>query len=218
MIRDGRDCAISNERQRWTATLPWDARRRIGVAALFWEWMVRAGRRYAREHPGVCLDVRFEDLLADPRRVLHEVGRFIDHDLDYERIAANPVHALKAPNTSFRDERTLGGFNPIGRWQRHPSDDIRLCEALIGPYLEELGYQRASERAPTKPSIRTRQMRALYLGLFTAKHLVKAHTPIGGFITSTRVWHELPRTGEDPVRGIPAAPPAAVDQPSGVSR
>ena len=46
VIRDGRDCALSTDRQGWAPPLPWDARWRVGVAALFWEWMVRSGRRY----------------------------------------------------------------------------------------------------------------------------------------------------------------------------
>ena len=146
VIRDGRDCALSTDRQGWAPPLPWDANRRVGVAALFWEWMVRAGRGTGRAHPRTYMEVRFEQLIDDPRAALADVGQFIDHNLDLDRIAANPVHALKNPNTSFREERTRGEFNPIGRWKsadagRHPS--LRGADRIV---LEELGY---------KPTIRS---------------------------------------------------------------
>ena len=210
VIRDGRDCALSTDRQGWAPPLPWDANRRVGVAALFWEWMVRAGRRYGRTHPRTYMEVRFEQLIDDPRAALADVGQFIDHNLDLDRIAANPVHALKNPNTSFREERTRGEFNPIGRWKSADADDIRLCEALIGSYLEELGYEPTIRSASAGRSVLVRRMRATYLGLFEAKHLLKAHTPLGRFMTSTRVWEEQPKAGEAPVRPIPMSPlPAA---------
>ena len=42
VIRDGRDCAVSNASRRWVTTLPWDRPRRLGVAALYWEWITMA--------------------------------------------------------------------------------------------------------------------------------------------------------------------------------
>jgi hypothetical protein len=59
VVRDGRDCAISNDRQRWIRTFPWDKSRRMGVASLYWEWMVRAGRRFGSQHPERYHKLRF---------------------------------------------------------------------------------------------------------------------------------------------------------------
>jgi hypothetical protein len=205
VIRDGRDCALSTDRQGWAHPLPWDAPRRVGVAALFWEWMVRSGRRYGRAHPRTYMEVRFEQLIDGPRAVLADVGRFIDHDLDVDRIAANPVHAMKSPNTSFREEHTRGEFNPIGRWKSADAEDVRLCEALTGSYLEELGYEPAILPRSARRSLQVRRMRATYFGMFETKHLLKAHTPRGRVMTSTRVWDEQPKAGEAPVRPIAGA-------------
>jgi len=201
VIRDGRDCALSTDRQGWAPTLSFDESRRVGVEALFWEWMVRAGRRFGRTHPRTYMEVRFEHLIDDPHAALNAVGQFIDHDLDVDRIAANPVHALKTPNTSFHEERTRGEFNPIGRWKSADADDIRLCESLIGRFLDELGYERALP-VPSGRRLEKLRMRATYFGMFEAKHLLKAHTPVGRFVTSTRVWNEQPKAGESPVRPI----------------
>lgn len=209
VVRDGRDCAASIERQGYISMLPWDRRHQLGVAALFWEWMVRAGRDYAGAHPATCLEVRYEALTTDPRRALRGIGEFIQHDLDYDRIAANPVHALKQPNTSFRDERRRGDFDRVERWRARSAEDVRMCESLVGPLLDELGYPCAFRRQ--RRSIRALQMRALYLGLFALKHFLKAHTPLGPLVTSTRVWNEQPRAGEDRVRPIPAVPALSGD-------
>src|SRR5262245_15020888 len=117
VVRDGRDSALSLDRQRWMPILPWDRSRRVGVAALFWEWMVCTGIAYGRRHPSYYMEVRFEDLISEPRETLNRVGRFLDHDVDFERLQQNPVHAMNHPNTSFREEPAGSGFNPVGRWK-----------------------------------------------------------------------------------------------------
>ena len=135
VIRDGRDCALSTARQYLVAPLGLlDWRRATGVAALYWEWMVRAGRTYGGRDPADYHEVRFEELVGEPQRALEGVGRFIGHTLDFERIARSRVHALKQPNTSFREERARGCFNPVGRWKApEAADDVKLCERLVGP-------------------------------------------------------------------------------------
>jgi hypothetical protein len=207
VIRDGRDCALSNLGYDWTPALPWDKGRRLGVAALFWEWMVRSGRAYGRRHPDRYLDVRFEDLIANPRGELERIGTFVEHDLDYDRIRQNRVHAMQTPETSFPEELKSATFNPVGRWKTRCSpDDIRLCESLIGGYLQELGYPLAHGRDAARRSGRAHMMRAVYLSYFALKHRLKAHTPLGRVMTSTAVWTEQPRPDERPVRPFPASP------------
>jgi hypothetical protein len=197
VIRDGRDCALSTDRQQWLATLPWDKRRSLGVAALFWEWMVRQGREWGRRHTRDYLEVRFEHLVADPHATLNRIGRFIDHDLDYDRILQNPVHSLEQPNTSFRDDRERAAFNPVGRWKSKCSaDDIKLCERLVGPYLQELGYELAYPDEQLSSRVHAHLMRTLYLSDLTLKHWLKTHTPLARFLIRTSVWAEQPRADE----------------------
>ena len=209
VIRDGRDCALSYERQGWLSTLPWDRGRRVGVAALFWEWMVRNGRARGRLAPDRYREVRFESLVTDPRAALQEIGRFIDHDLDYDRMQQNPVHSLRKPNTSFREERKRGDFNPVGRWQARAADEnVQLCEALVGPFLRELGYALSTSRTPPAQRLRARAMRAFYLPYFASKHSLKARTPLGRLLTNTSVWDEQPR-GAAPAEPVPQPDPHA---------
>jgi hypothetical protein len=205
VIRDGRDCALSYERQGWIRTLPWDTSRRVGVAALFWEWMVRTGRAQGQKAAGKYLEVKFEDLVANPPAMLERIGRFLDHDLDYDRIRRDPVHALRKPNTSFRGEHS--DFKPVGRWQRSSSEDVRLCEVLVGELLRELEYHLATAEPTARERLQASAMRKVYLPYFASKHFLKAHTPLGMLLTRTSFWDVQPRGGGQtpPAEGKTAA-------------
>jgi hypothetical protein len=188
VIRDGRDSALSLDRQHWIAPLPWDRRRTLAVAALYWEWMVRRGRRAGRAIAGDYLEVRFEDLIANPRTTLKRVGAFIDHDLDYGRIQQASMGTLAKPNTSFKEKLTHGEFNPVGRWRTDCApEDIRLCEAVSGRLLEELGYPLVGPRRRSDAP-RALAMRLLYLPYFGVKRWIKSHTPLGRMMVDTSLW------------------------------
>lgn len=192
VIRDGRDSALSLDRQRWIAPFPWDRRRSLAVAALFWEWMVRRGRAAGRVFAGDYLEVRFEDLIADPRRTLKQIGAFIDRDLDYDRIQRTAMGTLTKPNTSFKEKLTQGDFQPVGRWKTEcSSKDIRMCEMVVGPFLEELGYPLAGARRSSHGPGGL-AMRALYMPYFTAKRWIKSHTPLGRVMVDTSLWATPP--------------------------
>jgi len=207
VIRDGRDCALSIVRQGWTPPCPWD--RRVAVAALYWEWMVRAGRAAGGRAPRDYIEVRFEDLIGDPRGSLDRIGRFLEHDLDYDRILRNRVHALCSPNTSFRETDGNDEFNPVGRWRKPDiAADVRACEAVAGSLLEELGYGLSYGKAGG--SFRAWLTRSVYLNYFPGKRWIKTRTPLGRVVTNASVWAEQPRQGERPVRAIRGAREEAV--------
>jgi hypothetical protein len=179
IIRDGRDVALSFARQGWAHPLPWDHGRELGVAALYWAWVVGRGRRAGRELGGNYFEVRFEDLVGAPREVLARVGEFINHDLDYERIQSAGIGSVTRPNTSFADAN--GGFNPVDRWRtRLGPEQSQFLESLIGPLLKELGYPPPGE-GDRPPAFPPRIMRALYPQLFSAKFWLKNHTLLGRF-------------------------------------
>jgi Sulfotransferase family len=214
VIRDGRDCALSYDRQGWTSTLPSDRRHRAGVAALYWEFMVRAGRHFRREYPHHCLEVRFEDLIEHPRETLRRIGEFLHHDLDYDRMVQNPIHCLKAPNTSFRHSRDTN-FSPVGRWrEKEVAADVAMCESLVGPYLDELGYRCAQSDRRGNLTLGAHLIRASYLGYFSAKRRLRARTPLGRVLTSTRIWAEQPRAGEPPIHPIASVAAATLATPA----
>jgi hypothetical protein len=178
IIRDGRDVALSYARQRWSYPLPWDRNERLGVSALYWEWAVRKGREQGKRLGADYREVRFEELITNPQQSLEQLGLFIDHDLDYDRIQRAGIGSVSKPNSSFAGE-SEEIFNPVARWKTKMSrDQIGGLEQLIGEALLELGYGLTSDR---RMSLRSARLRATYLALFRAKHWMKA-TPLGRFV------------------------------------
>lgn len=180
IIRDGRDVALSYVQQGWSYPLPWDRDERLGVAGLYWEWVVRKGREQGRRLGADYQQVRFEDLVTNPRPTLSRLGEFIEHDLDYDRIQRDAIGSVRQPNTSFAASSNES-FDPVARWRTKMSrEQASAFEALVGRFLQELGYPLVSEAQP-KVSLRASRLRSTYLSMFEAKHRMKA-TPLGRFV------------------------------------
>jgi hypothetical protein len=180
IIRDGRDVALSYVKQGWSYPLPWDRDECLGVAGLYWEWVIRKGREQGKRLGADYQEVRFEELITNPRETLSRLSLFIDHDLDYERIQRAGIGSVSQPNSSFAGE-SEEIFNPVARWKtKMPPEQIAAFEELIGDFLLELGYSLFSE-PKRKRSLRAARLRTTYLALFEAKHRMKA-TPLGRFV------------------------------------
>lgn len=179
IIRDGRDVALSYERQRWSHPLPWDRDERLGIAGLYWEWIVRKGREQGRRLGADYREVRFEDLIANPRHTLPSLGAFIGQDLDYDRIQRAGIGSVTQPNSSFEKDRT-GAFNPVDRWKKKMSPaELARFEALVGDLLLKLGYEVSCKSQ--RFNLRIERLRKTYLTMFEVKHRMKA-TPLGRFV------------------------------------
>ena len=57
--------------------------------------------------------------------------------------------------------------------------DLASIEAMVGEYLEELGYPLSSPAEARKPGLRETCMRAFYFNLLDAKLWLKTRTPAG---------------------------------------
>jgi Sulfotransferase family len=183
IIRDGRDSALSTDKQGYIRRLPWDKTPSVMVAGLYWEWMVNKGRRDGRDLGADYTEVRFEELVERPRETLARLGTFIDHDLDYDRIQKVGIGSVSAPNTSFQDGSEA--FNPAGRWKNnYTPENLAMLEGLIGGTLEELGYELGTEdrNAPGRASLK--RMRATYRTYFDSKLYLKAKTPLGKLLVT----------------------------------
>jgi len=177
IIRDPRDVALSLEKRKWSRPLPWDKDRGLVAAGLYWEWIVRQGREYGSRLPSRYLEVRYEELVESPRETLPRIGEFLHHDLDYERVQKSSVGSVKTPLTAFSEDLNQGKFNPVGRWkEKFPAPLLQDFEDLIGSYMAELGYSRAT--APSRRSFFVRRNRFLYEWLYTLKQWAKLNTPL----------------------------------------
>jgi hypothetical protein len=186
IIRDGRDVALSYVKQGWSHPLPWDRNERLGVAGLYWEWIVRNGREQGKRLGADYQEVRFEELVTNPRQTLSRLGEFIEHDLDHDRIQLAGIGSVSQPNSSFAVE-SEGPFNPVGRWKTKMSPaQAASLESLVGGFLQELGYTLVSETRPKK-SLRVARMRTTYLTMFEAKNWIRVNTPLGRFVRLERI-------------------------------
>ncbi len=201
IIRDGRDIALSLKKMGGFTPLPWDRSPAESLVAtsLYWEWMVRQGRAHGRKFPADYIEIRYEDLITNPRETLGKLGGFIDHDLDYDRIQRAGLGRLSETNSSFREEGAKETTNPLGRWkERLTHADVAAIEATVGECLEENGYELSLPAAERSPSLRHSWMRGMYPAFLGSKLWLKLHTPVGRFanLSALELEDEPPQLAE----------------------
>ena len=154
LIRDGRDVALSLGEVSWGTS-------DVGEAAERWTTEIRRARRHAARLPeGSYLELRYEDLVADPEASLRRVCEAIELPFDGAMLAHEDGAADRIDEI-VRDSRHAGGGavsageravqhrlaaeptrrDRVGRWRREMSEaDRRRFEAAAGRLLERLGY------------------------------------------------------------------------------
>jgi Sulfotransferase family len=148
LIRDGRDVALSYESVAWgPATVP--------EAAIRWRRSVRRGRRDGRRlGPDRYREIRYENLVADPERVLREVCSFLRLDWDDSmlRYHVRADAVIAATRFPVAHQRLLLPPQPgLRDWRTEMApDDVERFEAIAGELLDELGYGCAGGR-PSVP-------------------------------------------------------------------
>jgi hypothetical protein len=179
IIRDGRDVALSLSKMGGFKPLPWNrAAKGLLPTALYWEWMVRRGRQHGLRIADDYIEVRYEELVSDPRATVRKLGEFLDHDLDYDLIKNTSLGRLREPNSSFLGENEQR--SPLNRWSARLSrSEIMSLEAMVGEFLEELGYSLSSSGGAAKSGLSQKAMRAFYFSLLNTKLWLKTQTPAG---------------------------------------
>ena len=179
IIRDGRDVATSLGKLRYVRAFPWEDRHSLIGCGLYWEWMVEHGRRFGRTIPEDYMELRFEDLLAQPQATLDRIGTFIAQPLDHERIQHVAYGSVSKPNTSFHQERSTADFNPVGRWKKSftPAQLLKF-ERLLGNTLAELGYQPETNGPALGLTPSLKLTRRLHRAYFSGKLLYKNNSVV----------------------------------------
>ena len=182
VIRDGRDVALSLDKLGWSRPFPWERSKGLIAAGLYWNWIVGKGRKLGETIKPDYMEVRYEDLVSRPRETLADLGRFISHDLDYERIQRVAIGSLRQPLSSFKKEIEAGEFNPVGRWKESfPREQLEIFESLASRLLWEFGYVLATSPNGSAHRFRARQMRLLYPMAFNFKQWVRSNTHLSKF-------------------------------------
>lgn len=199
IIRDGRDAALSVEKQNWVRPFPWDRKDNRLVCGVYWKWMVEIGRRIGATLGSDYMEVRFEDLIQQPQPTLARISEFIDHDLNYDRMLITAIGSLRRPNTSFQDKQDQ--FNPVGRWRKDFSrSQLRRFEALLGPMLRSLNYELDTPESELCCDRGLLRMQTLYRANFSLRLWAKTHhLPLSRYLVGNRVvgkmrWAEYHKT------------------------
>jgi hypothetical protein len=140
IVRDGRDAALSMLAMRRKPRFNLSRPRGVGDFACAWQREIRDAQRFGRTRP--YLELRYEDLVADPEARLRDVCGFLGLEfepgmLEYHR-RENPALYADHPRLAqppVRDARS---------WRKEMrGEDAELFEAIAGDLLTELGYERA---------------------------------------------------------------------------
>jgi Sulfotransferase family len=180
IIRDGRDVSLSLDKRGWSRPLPWERDKGLMAAGLYWEWIVRKGRKLGSMLPDY-LEITYEDLVHELPETLQTISVFLQHDLDYARIQKTSLGSVKTPLTSFQEELEAHQFSPVGRWKNRDKvspERLAMLESLVGGYLNELGYVLSGNQAPPHQSPAVKRMRLLYRGYYECKQWAKVNTPL----------------------------------------
>jgi hypothetical protein len=146
IVRDGRDAALSFVSMRRRPRFNWSRPRGLFDFACAWRHEIEGARRFgATTARGRYLELRYEDLVAEPELRLNEVCAFLALEFepamleyhrredpalyaDHPRLAQPPVANVR----SWRDEM--------------PPRDAELFEAIAGDVLDDFGYPRVHAR------------------------------------------------------------------------
>jgi len=190
IIRDGRDAALSMNQQGWIRPLPGHAGEGLIASSLYWEWIVNRGRRDGRKLGADYCEVRFEELIKDPRAVLAGLSVFIGQGLDYDQILKVGIGSVREPNSSFGSASSSdASFDPVARWKELPEEQLAKIEASIGGTLQELGYTLAAPRPVPSELSRLLRARNRYRRYFDFKLWMKTKTPAGKwFVKKDLSW------------------------------
>ncbi|MGI0080699.1 MAG: sulfotransferase family protein [Nitrososphaerales archaeon] len=179
IIRDGRDAALSLANFGRIRPFFWERGAKLLSFGVYWKWMVRKARAGGQEIGRDYYELHYEDLVANPRETLAQLGGFIGHDLDYDRILQVGVGSVRRPETSFEPAASSEGFNPVGRWKRQYSpEDLARFESVVGDALEEMGYSLATHPQQRRRTLSTAAISAFYALQLESKLWLKSRTPL----------------------------------------
>jgi hypothetical protein len=170
LIRDPRAAAASQIRAPW-----YRDGRRLSVQAAAANWGVaveRVDRFAAGLRPDQLLDVRYEDLVVNPRGTLAEVCAFAGLEPEIDAMIEAPRDAALKPSWHERVAEPISAA-PLERWRSElTSRQVALVEHAAGDHLARFGYaaeggppERADVRALAyQHGLRARKWRRYALG------------------------------------------------------
>ncbi len=163
LVRDGRDAAVSfREMPSGVVTEGWAHPRSVGDFAAQWRTEIRAARKLGKRlGPERYLELRYEDLVADPAHELERACAFAGLVYDPAMLSyAGEVDVSAKPHQQSLTRPPTPGLRD---WRKELSpEDIAAFESVAGDLLAELGYEVSSPDAAAGPGLAARMRLARY--------------------------------------------------------
>lgn len=173
LIRDGRDVALSMLEKWGRSELHVD----IYFAARNWVRRIRQGQATGHDlGPARYLELRYEELTANPEPTLHALCAFLEEDFHPAMLAHQEQARREVAAGSFHAPvREPANASRVARWRMEmDSADVRLFEHIAGPLLVELDYP-LSGLSPLdlREQGRLHALQAKYLALQTGRAVLQ---------------------------------------------
>ena len=133
VIRDGRDCALSQRELFW-------GHQNTYMCARYWRDYLKKARHDGSKMRNRYFEIRYEDLLTEPETSMRRLEHFITATDDY----AGTLHFLETLESSRMDR--------INKWRQAMLPRAQaIFEAVAGDVLQELGYPLTGVIRPATP-------------------------------------------------------------------
>ncbi len=147
LIRDGRDCVASLQR------MPWWGSGSIGAMQNWLAAMQTGARCRRRLRDDQFFELRYEDLVVNPRVELQRLCDFLGEEFDEAMLETSEAARDAVPKRKRRrhHRRTTHQVSDaaVGRWEGDLEPwEVTLMEAVAGRELQRQGYQLTAGRRP----------------------------------------------------------------------
>ena len=167
LIRDGRDVCLSllswDRPDRITDRFIGCAEDRVSTSALYWKWLVQAGREAGRWlGPDRYYEVRYEALLTDAPEECARLCAFLG--VPYAEVMLR-FHEGRTKNGLGLDAKRawLPITTGLREWRSQmAAQDIERFEAAAGDLLDELGYPRACGHPSPEAALQAARVRDIF--------------------------------------------------------
>jgi len=136
LLRDGVDVAASFVQRGLIQD--------IESAASHWQESVLLSYKFMKKHPQQCYEVRYEDLVAEPKKSLQQLCYFLDVSFDPNMMEdLNHTEQMGDLHVYTHYEKVLEPVSTrnIGLGKTNLSDqDLNIIKRKIGPTLKQMGY------------------------------------------------------------------------------
>lgn len=147
LIRDGRDCVASLQHMSW-----WGS----GSIGAMQNWVaaMQVGARCRRRlRDDQFLELRYEDLVTEPRPQLQRLCTFLGEEFDEAMLTPEQIATEAVPERKRKRHhaRTTDAVSEaaVGRWSGDLEPwEITLMEAVAGRWLRRHGYELTHARRP----------------------------------------------------------------------